>query len=117
MQDPDGYYYIIDRKKDMLISGGVNIYPREIEDVLYNHPSVLEVAVIGVPDPVWGESVQAVVALKEGAQATAEDIIQFCEGRLASYKKPKSVRFVDELPRNPSGKILKVELRSQYASV
>ena len=71
----------------------------------------------GVPDPVWGESVQAVVALKEGKTATEEDIINFCEGRLASYKKPKSVRFVDELPRNPSGKILKVELRSQYASV
>lgn len=117
MQDTEGYYYIIDRKKDMLISGGVNIYPREIEDVLYHHPDVLEVAVIGVPDPVWGESVQAVVALKEGKTVTEQAIINFCEGRLASYKKPKSVRFVDELPRNPSGKILKVELRSQYAGV
>lgn len=113
-QDEEGYYYIIDRKKDMLISGGVNIYPREIEEVLYGHPAVLEVAVIGIPDPTWGESVQAVVALKEGQHTTAQEIIAFCEGKMASYKKPRYVSFVDELPRNPSGKILKVELRNQY---
>ncbi|MDV2886692.1 hypothetical protein RYX45_15980 [Alkalihalophilus pseudofirmus] len=102
-------------KKDILISGGVNIYPREIEEVLYTHPDLLDAAVIGVPDPVWGEWVKAVVVLKEGTMLSSEEIIEFCHGRLASYKKPKSVEFVDELPRNPSGKILKVELRETYS--
>ncbi len=114
LQDEEGYYYIVDRKKDMLISGGVNIYPREIEEALYSHPDILDVAVIGVPDPVWGESVKAVVVPREEAVLTQEDVITYCEGKIASYKKPKSVDFVKELPRNPSGKILKVELRSQY---
>jgi long-chain acyl-CoA synthetase len=114
VQDEEGYYYIVDRKKDMLISGGVNIYPREIEDVLYSHPDILDVAVIGVPDPVWGESVKAIVVPQEGASLSSQDVIDFCNGRLAGYKKPKSVNFVTELPRNPSGKILKVELRAKY---
>lgn len=110
----DGFYYIVDRKKDMLISGGVNIYPREIEEVLYTHPDILDVAVIGVPDPVWGESVKAIVVKKAGAVLTEADVIQYCEGRIASYKKPKTVDFMDELPRNPSGKVLKIDLRTQY---
>ncbi|HHY21570.1 MAG TPA: long-chain fatty acid--CoA ligase [Bacilli bacterium] len=114
LRDEDGFYYIVDRKKDMLISGGVNIYPREIEEVLYTHPDILDVAVIGVPDPVWGESVKAIVVKKAGAVLTEADVIQYCEGRIASYKKPKSVDFVDELPRNPSGKVLKIDLRAQY---
>ncbi|WP_421381696.1 class I adenylate-forming enzyme family protein [Bacillus salacetis] len=114
LQDDEGYYYIVDRKKDMLISGGVNIYPREIEEALYSHPGILDVAVIGVPDPTWGESVKAIVVPREGTTLTEQDIIDYCEGKIASYKKPKSVDFVKELPRNPSGKILKVELRSQY---
>ncbi|OLO40590.1 hypothetical protein BTR23_06285 [Alkalihalophilus pseudofirmus] len=113
-QDDDGYYYIVDRKKDMLISGGVNIYPREIEEFLYTHAGILEVAVIGVPDPVWGEAVKAIVVPKAGVSLTEEEIISYCEGRLASYKKPKSVDFVSVLPRNPSGKILKTDLRAPY---
>ncbi|MDN3017202.1 long-chain-fatty-acid--CoA ligase [Paenibacillus sp. BSR1-1] len=114
LRDEEGYYYIVDRKKDMLISGGVNIYPREIEEVLYSHHGILDVAVIGVPDPVWGESVKAIVVPREGVVLTEQDVIDFCDGRLASYKKPKSVDFLNELPRNPSGKILKVELRSKF---
>ena len=116
MQDEEGFYYIVDRKKDMLISGGVNIYPREIEEVLYSHPGILDVAVIGVPDPVWGESVKAIVVPKDGASLTEESIIQYCNGKLAGYKKPKSVEFVDKLPRNPSGKILKTVLRDSYSN-
>ncbi|MFT9849018.1 class I adenylate-forming enzyme family protein [Aneurinibacillus sp. REN35] len=114
MQDEEGLYYIVDRKKDMLISGGVNIYPREIEEVLYTHPHILDAAVIGVPDPVWGESVKAVVVPRDGAQLTAEEVMEYCKGKIASYKRPKSVDFLDELPRNPSGKILKTVLRDQY---
>ncbi|AXN41590.1 class I adenylate-forming enzyme family protein [Peribacillus butanolivorans] len=116
LQDGDGFYYIVDRKKDMLISGGVNIYPREIEEVLYSHPGILDAAVIGVPDAVWGESVKAIVVQREGANLIAEDIIGYCEGKLAGYKKPKSVDFVHELPRNPSGKILKTTLRDSFAN-
>ncbi|MGW6380892.1 AMP-binding enzyme [Peribacillus butanolivorans] len=99
----------------MLISRGVNIYPREIEEVLYSHPGILNVAVIGVPDAVWGESVKAIVVQREGANLIAEDIIGYCEWKLAGYKKPKSVDFVHELPRNPSGKILKTTLRDSFA--
>lgn len=113
MQDEDGFYYIVDRKKDMLISGGVNIYPREIEDVLHTHPKINDVAVIGVPDPVWGESVKAIIVLKEEETLSKDDVITYCEGKMAGYKKPKLVSFVEELPRNPSGKILKTELREQ----
>ena len=113
-QDEDGYYYIVDRKKDMLISGGVNIYPREIEEFLYTHAGILEVAVIGKPDTVWGESVKAIVVPKEGVSLTEEEILSYCQGRLASYKKPKSVDFVSALPRNPSCNILKTELRAPY---
>jgi acyl-CoA synthetase (AMP-forming)/AMP-acid ligase II len=108
--DEKGYIYIVDRKKDMIISGGENIYPREVEEVLYQHPAVLEAAVIGIPDPYWVEKVHAVVALKKGASVTADELINFCKGRIARYKTPKSVEFVDSLPKNPSGKILKREL-------
>ena len=112
--DGKGYLYIADRKKDMIISGGENVYPREIEEVLYGHPEVVEAAVIGVPDPVWVERVCAVVALKEDAGATEETLIAFCKERLASYKAPKSVVFVDALPKNPQGKILKREIRERF---
>jgi acyl-CoA synthetase (AMP-forming)/AMP-acid ligase II len=112
--DEDGYLYIMDRKKDMIISGGANIYPAEIERVLYSHPKVLDAAVIGVPDDRWGEAVKAIVVLKEGAKATEEEIIEFCKHNLASYKKPRSVEFVDSLPRTPSGKVLKRVLRDKY---
>ena len=112
--DDEGYIYIVDRKKDMIVSGGENIYPREIEEILYRHPMVLEVAVIGIPDPYWVEKVHAVVVTKKGTSTTAEELIAFCKKHIASYKAPKSVEFVDSLPKNPAGKILKRELREKY---
>ena len=112
--DADGYLYIVDRKTDMVISGGVNIYPAEIEEVIHEHPAVIDVAVIGVPNEEWGEELKAVVQLKDGARATADDIIDFCRERLADYKRPRSVDFVAEVPRNPSGKLLKREIRAPY---
>ena len=112
--DKKGYLFIMDRSKDMIISGGENIYPREIEEVLVRHKAVREVAVIGVPDPQWGEAIKAVVALFPGRSATEEELIYFCKNNIASYKKPKSVDFVDELPKNNYGKILKRDLRAGY---
>ncbi len=113
-RDSEGYYFICDRKIDMIISGGVNIYPAEIEAVLVAHPAVADAAVIGVPDDHWGESVKAVVALRPGASATADDLITYCGQQLADYKRPRSVDFVDELPRNPTGKLLKTLIREPY---
>ena len=112
--DEDGYVYIVERKNDMIISGGVNIYPREIEEVLYKHEAISEASVIGVPDDHWGESVKAIVVLKESATATGEEIIQFCGAHLAGYKKPKSVEFWKELPKSPQGKILKRVIRESF---
>ncbi len=114
--DQDGYLYIVDRKDDMIISGGVNIYPREVEEVLYQHPSVLEASVIGVPDDYWGEAVKAIIVSKENAIVSEEDIIRFCGEHLAGYKKPKSVEFWKELPKSPQGKILKKDIRKRYLS-
>ena len=113
-RDSEGYYYICDRKIDMIISGGVNIYPAEIEAVLAEHPAIADVAVIGIPDERWGESVMAVVELRPGAGATADELIAFCGERLADYKRPRSVEFVNELPRNPAGKLLKNRIREPY---
>lgn len=112
--DEDGYFYIVDRKKDMIISGGENIYSREVEEALYAHPAVLEAAVIGVPDDLWGESVKAIVVLKPGCTATEAELIEHCKAGLASYKKPKSVSFLEALPKNASGKTLKTLLREKY---
>jgi acyl-CoA synthetase (AMP-forming)/AMP-acid ligase II len=112
-RDEEGFIYIVDRKKDMIISGGENIYPREIEEVLYHHPKIQEAAVIGVPDPLWGESVKAIVVLKTGEAMKEEEVIEYCKRYVASYKKPKSVEFVEILPRNPSGKVLKKVLREK----
>jgi long-chain acyl-CoA synthetase len=112
--DEKGFIYIVDRKKDMIVSGGENVYSREVEDVLYKHPAVGEAAVIGVPDHKWVERVHAVVALKAGAAATEKEMIAFCKEHIASYKAPKSVEFVDSLPKNPQGKILKKEIRARY---
>ena len=112
--DSGGYLFITDRKKDMIISGGANIYPREVEEVIAQHPSVSEVAVIGVPDALWGESVKALVVAREDARTDEEGIIEYCRERLASYKKPKSVEFLSSLPKNAYGKVLKRDLREQY---
>jgi acyl-CoA synthetase (AMP-forming)/AMP-acid ligase II len=112
--DEDGYIYIVDRKKDMIITGGENVYPVEVENVLYRYPAIKEVAVIGIPDPYWVERVHALVVLKESAQATSEDIITFCRDNISHYKAPKSVEFVEDLPKNPQGKILKRVLRARY---
>ncbi len=114
--DEEGYFYIVERKKDMLITGGENVYPAEVEDVIIGHPKVAEVGVIGVPDERWGESVRAVIVPLPGQSVTSKEIQEFCTGKLAKYKIPKSVVFVDELPRNPAGKILKRVLREQHGS-
>ena len=112
--DDEGFVFVEDRLKDMIISGGENIYSPEIERVLAEHPAVMEVAIIGVPDDTWGESVKAVVALKPGASASEEELIEHCRAHLARFKCPKSVDVVEALPRNPTGKILKRELRKPY---
>ena len=112
--DEDGYHYIVDRVRDMVITGGLNVYPAEVEAALSRHPAVGEVAVIGVPDDRWGESVKAVVVLREGTAATAGELAAFCGENLAGYKKPRSFDFVDSLPTGSTGKILKRELARQY---
>jgi len=112
--DEYGYVYIVDRKKDKIITGGENVYPREVEEILYRHPMVHEVAVIGIPDPYWVERVHAVVSLKKGANCTAEELIAFCKKSLAGYKAPKSIEFMETLPKNAAGKIMKRELRDKY---
>lgn len=112
--DEEGYLYIRDRKKDMIISGGFNIFPAEIENVIMSNPAVLEVAVIGVPDPVWGESVRAVIVPKQRAEISAEEIVAFCNNRLAGYKKPKSVTFAKSLPKTSTGKVQKWMLKKQF---
>ncbi len=114
-RDEEGYFYIVDRMKDMIITGGENVYSREVEEVVYTHPAVSEAAVVGVPDPQWGERVTAVVVLRDGASATEADIITTCRDRLAGFKSPKSVFFVDEIPKNVSGKILKRNIRDDLA--
>jgi long-chain acyl-CoA synthetase len=105
--DEDGYYYIVDRKKDLIIRGGFNVYPREVEEVLYQHPAVLEVAVVGIPDRSLGEEVGAAVALKAGQAATPDELRDFVKSRLAAYKYPRSVWITDGLPKGPTGKILR----------
>ena len=112
--DEKGFMYIVDRKKDMIISGGENVYPREIEEVLYRHPAVSEAAVIGIPDAKWVERVHAVVTLKEGQGVGSDEIIAFCKEHLARYKAPRSVEFVEFLPKNPQGKIMKRQIREKY---
>ncbi|MET3762207.1 long-chain acyl-CoA synthetase [Sphingomonas sp. UYEF23] len=110
-RDDEGFLYIVDRKKDMVISGGVNIYPREIEEVLFAHPDIADVAVIGVPDETWGERLKAIIVPREGAVFDAQALASFCTGRIASYKIPKDFALVEALPRNANGKVLKTELR------
>ena len=112
--DADGHLHLVDRKNDMILSGGENIYPAEIERVLAEHPQILEVTVVGVPDERWGESPRACVVLQPGASATAQELLAFCDGRIARYKLPRSVEFLDALPRNAMGKVLRRELRERY---
>jgi acyl-CoA synthetase (AMP-forming)/AMP-acid ligase II len=115
-RDEDGYIFIVDRKKDIIISGGENVSSSEVEEVLYQHPSVAEAAVIGLPDDEWGEAVKAVISLrpKYNGKVTGEEIINFCKSRLAGFKRPKSVEILDALPKNAAGKITKQELRKRY---
>lgn len=112
--DDEGFLYIQDRIKDMIVSGGENIYPRVIEEVLFKHPAIADAAVIGVPHDRWGETVKAIVQLREGASATEDELMEFCRGRLGGFECPSSVDFIDSLPRNASGKVLKRELREPY---
>jgi acyl-CoA synthetase (AMP-forming)/AMP-acid ligase II len=115
-RDEEGFFYIVDRKKDMIISGAENVYSREVEEVIYQHPDVIEAAVIGLPDPQWGEVVSAVVVARPDSGLTAQSVMDFCRDRLGGYKRPRRVFFVDALPRNASGKALKRELRDQFSS-
>jgi long-chain acyl-CoA synthetase len=112
--DDDGFVYLHDRVKDTIVSGGENIYPAEVENALMAHPAVADVAVIGIPDETWGEAVKAVVILVPGADVGPDELIEFARARIAHYKTPRSIDFVEALPRNPSGKILKRELREPY---
>lgn len=113
-KDDEGYIFLAGRGDDMIIRGGENISPEEVEDVLHSHPKIEEAAVIGVPDPEWGQQPRAIVVLKKGQEATAEEIIEYCRSKLAGFKRPRSVVFVDSLPRNPMGKVLRRVLREQY---
>jgi long-chain acyl-CoA synthetase len=113
-RDKDGFFYIVDRKSDMIIRGGENIYPREIDEVLYQHPSVAAAATIGVPDPLYGEEVAAFVVLKEGQSASEENLITHCQTELADYKCPKTIRIVKDIPKGPTGKLLKRELSRHF---
>jgi long-chain acyl-CoA synthetase len=111
-RDSDGFYYLLDRKKELIITGGANVYPREVEEVLLLHPGVLEVAVIGVPDRLWGESVVAVVRPRPDATVTEAELLDLCRSHLSGYKKPRFIRFQNELPKSGYGKILKRELKA-----
>ncbi len=113
-RDADGFFYIVDRKSDMIIRGGENIYPREIDEVLYQHPAIAAAATIGVPDPLYGEEVAAFVVLKDGSRSDEQELVGFCRERLADYKCPKTVRFVKEIPKGPTGKLLKRELARRF---
>jgi acyl-CoA synthetase (AMP-forming)/AMP-acid ligase II len=112
--DKEGFLYIYDRVKDMIVTGAENVYPAEVENALFGHPAIADAAVIGVPDPRWGEAVKAIVVLKQGVEATAEEIIAYARERIAGFKLPKSIDFVTALPRNPTGKVLRRELRAPY---
>ena len=111
MVDADGWVFLVDRKKDMISASGYKVWPREVEDVLYTHPAVREAAVIGVPDPYRGETVKAVISLKPGATVAADEVIAFCRERMAAYKYPRQVDIVDDLPKTPTGKIMRRVLR------
>lgn len=114
VRDGEGYYWMLDRKKDLILSGGYNVFPGEVEDAILAHPAVAEVAVVGTPHPEWGETVTAVVVLAPGATLTLAELRAFLGGRIASQKQPRRLETVSTLPRNPTGKVLKHVLRSQF---
>ena len=116
-RDEEGYYYIVERKDNMIITGGEHVYPSEVEEIISRHPQVFDVAIVGVPDDVWGEAVKAVVVLKNGETATEEEILKWCRRKMAGFKKPKSVDFVSnsEMPRTTTGKILHRKLKERYS--
>ena len=114
--DEEGYLFLTDRIKDMIVSGGENVYPIEVEEALAQHPDVVDVAVIGVPDERWGEAVKALVIARPGSVPDPADLVAFCRDLLAGYKLPRSIDFVDELPRTPSGKVLKRALRERHTA-
>ncbi|MCG8618168.1 MAG: long-chain fatty acid--CoA ligase, partial [Desulfobacterales bacterium] len=116
MMDEDGYFYIVDRKKDMIISGGYNVYPRDIDEVLFAHPKVMEACAIGIPHPTRGEQIKAFVVLAEGQTATPEELIDYCTDKLARYKLPTQIEFIDELPKTNVGKVLRKDLRAMEAA-
>jgi long-chain acyl-CoA synthetase len=112
-RDEEGHVYIVDRIKDMVISGGVNIYPREIEEVLVKHPEIAEAAIVGVPDERWGERLKAFIVAAPGSELDAEGVTAYCEARISRMKTPKDVEFIEQIPRNANGKVLKTELRKR----
>lgn len=112
--DEDGYLYLVDRTSDMIVTGGYNVYPREVEDALAAHPAVREVVVVGIPDDKWGEAVAAFVAVRNGTSVEEGELIAFARDRLAGYKVPKSVRFIDEVPKSPVGKLLRRAVRDPF---
>ena len=111
--DEDGYFYIVDRKKDMIITGGFNVYPRDVDEVYYEHPKVMEACAIGIPDPKRGENIKLFLVLKEGETATAEEMVEYGKTKLATYKLPSEVEFRKELPKSTVGKVLRKELRAE----
>ena len=111
--DEDGYFFIVDRKKDMIIAGGYNIYPRDVEEVYFEHPKVMEATAIGVPHPKRGEAVKVFIVLKEGEESSQEEMVAWCDGKLAKYKWPSEIEFRDELPKTNVGKVLKKELKAE----
>ena len=113
IQDEDDYFFIVDRKKDMIIAGGYNIYPREIDEVLYQHPKIQDAATIGIPDEYRGETVKCFIVLNQGETLTEEELMIFCKDKLAAYKRPKLIEFRDELPKSVLGKIIRKELRAE----
>ena len=112
--DEDGYLFLVDRKHDMIITGGLNVYPREVEEVMSAHPAVAQVAVLGVKDPFWGEAVTAAVVARLGMSVTDEELMTFCKERLTGYKRPKKIHFLDDLPKNLYGKVLRKELKEKF---
>jgi acyl-CoA synthetase (AMP-forming)/AMP-acid ligase II len=112
--DEDRYLYLLDRKADMIVTGGENVYPQEVENVLYEHPAVLEAAVVPAPDEKWGERIQAVVVLKEGRIATEEELISHCKNKISGYKCPKAIEIWDTIPKSPVGKILRKDVKKKF---